>query len=243
MVWYHPQVSSLLLMRTRLVTLGIVSLALLSACTPEQDQAIKNIMDDGGECVIGGCSGQLCIEEGDDGVSTCEFREEYRCFGFSRCERQTSGACGWTETPEFKSCWENGGVVTLEKEARVPPALELAATRSMYSLYAPEVLMDGQTKVLFFHAAWCPVCRKADTTLRDLYNRGDDATMTFEELMEVLPQYSVYKVDYDTETELKAKYGVTYQHTYVLVDGQGNALKTVQGPTDAALKELIGAPS
>ncbi len=33
------------------------------------------------------------------------------------------------------------------------------------------------------------------------------------------------KTDYDTERELKKKYGVTYQHTFVQVDAQGNQIK------------------
>lgn len=111
--------------------------------------------------------------------------------------------------------------------------------RTMYSLYAPEVLADGQTKVLFFHAAWCPVCKGADATLRTLYNSWDSTDMAIEELAEVLPGRSVYKVDYDTEADLKARYGVTYQHTFVVVDGEGNMISKIQGPTDEQLKELL----
>lgn len=113
--------------------------------------------------------------------------------------------------------------------------------RTMYSHYAPSVLMDGQTKVLFFHASWCPTCRKADATLKGIYNQFDGVDMPFEELVQKLPAYSTYMVDYDTEKELRAQYGVTYQHTFVLVDAEGKVLKVVQGPTDAALKVLIGA--
>lgn len=96
-----------------------------------------------------------------------------------------------------------------------------------YSAYSPSVLANGETKVLFFHAPWCPVCRAADADLLSLF-----ASMH--------PSRSVYKVDYDAETALKSRYGVTYQHTFVLVDGEGNAVTTIQGPTDAQLKDLIG---
>ncbi len=97
-----------------------------------------------------------------------------------------------------------------------------------YGAYSPSVLANGQKKVLFFHAAWCPVCRHADTQLTAWYT-----THPF--------PISVYRVDYDTSADLKAKYGVTYQHTYVLVDGQGNALKVLQGPSDAELQALLQA--
>ena len=56
------------------------------------------------ECVIGGCSGQLCIAEGEDGVSTCEWKNEYACYQNAVCEKQQNGECGWTQTTELQSC-------------------------------------------------------------------------------------------------------------------------------------------
>lgn len=56
-----------------------------------------------GKCFVGGCSGQIC--SGEEGMaSTCEYRESYACYQTARCERQTSGECGWTQTPELKTC-------------------------------------------------------------------------------------------------------------------------------------------
>jgi hypothetical protein len=61
-----------------------------------------------GACVIGGCSSQLCVDASQgDMVSTCEYREEYACYKTAACERQSSGRCGWTETPTLKSCLMN----------------------------------------------------------------------------------------------------------------------------------------
>lgn len=96
-----------------------------------------------------------------------------------------------------------------------------------YMAYADDVLMDGETKLLFFHASWCPSCKKANTDLEAMYS-GSTA-----------PMKSTYKVDYDTSAELKAKYGVTSQHTFVLVDGQGNELKKMNGHTVEGLQELL----
>jgi hypothetical protein len=56
-----------------------------------------------GGCFVGGCSGQICSDQ-PDVSSTCEFREEYACYAKARCERQLSGQCGWTETPEYQIC-------------------------------------------------------------------------------------------------------------------------------------------
>ncbi len=56
-------------------------------------------------CAVGGCSAQVCGEEGEDLVSTCEYRPEYGCYkANSRCERQATGKCGWTPTPQLAQC-------------------------------------------------------------------------------------------------------------------------------------------
>lgn len=55
-----------------------------------------------GGCKISGCSSQICAEE--EMMSTCEYREVYMCYKSARCERQATGKCGWTETPELRSC-------------------------------------------------------------------------------------------------------------------------------------------
>lgn len=61
-------------------------------------------------CVRDGCSGQMCVEERADGnglATTCEYRAEYACYNAARCERQVTGACGWTVTPELSACLAN----------------------------------------------------------------------------------------------------------------------------------------
>ncbi len=58
-----------------------------------------------GGCVIGGCSSQLCVDEKEGPtMSTCEYRESYACYTTATCERQASGQCGWTKTPELTQC-------------------------------------------------------------------------------------------------------------------------------------------
>jgi hypothetical protein len=57
-----------------------------------------------GGCVVGGCSSHLCVEEGNDIVTTCEWTAKYSCYQGATCERQPSGQCGWTETPELLAC-------------------------------------------------------------------------------------------------------------------------------------------
>ena len=59
----------------------------------------------GGACIVGGCSGQLCVDESQgDRATTCEYREIYACYQTATCARQATGQCGWTETAELKAC-------------------------------------------------------------------------------------------------------------------------------------------
>lgn len=73
-------------------------------------------------------------------------------------------------------------------------------------------------RVFFFHASWCPDCRAADAALS-------------EDLFTLPTDLAVIKVDYDTSKDLRTRYGVTTQHTFVQVDGAGNAIKKWTGGT------------
>ena len=70
--------------------------------------------------------------------------------------------------------------------------------------------------VLFFSASWCPTCKEA--------NKNFTSTATPDGL-------TLLKLDYDNSTELKQKYGVTYQHTFVQVDKNGTLIKKWSGST------------
>ncbi|HEY8576980.1 MAG TPA: thioredoxin family protein [Devosia sp.] len=69
------------------------------------------------------------------------------------------------------------------------------------------------TTVVFFYAAWCPNCR---ATIAELNARW----------AEVNPDLTVVIADYDKETALKSKFGVTYQDTFVLLDAEGKSVKS-----------------
>jgi thiol-disulfide isomerase/thioredoxin len=94
-----------------------------------------------------------------------------------------------------------------------------------YEVYSADKLAkanDGKV-VLFFRASWCPTCKAADADIRA-------------HLGAIPGNVTILDVDYDTHADLKKKYGVTYQHTFVQVDAQGNALKKWSGsPTLAAI--------
>lgn len=78
--------------------------------------------------------------------------------------------------------------------------------------------------VLFFRASWCPTCRALDKDIET--NR-----------VNIPNDLLILDVDYDNSKDLKKKYGVTYQHTLVEVDKNGNLIKKWSG--SSTLKELI----
>ena len=91
-------------------------------------------------------------------------------------------------------------------------------TKGSYEAYSSEKLARAETGdvVLFFHASWCPSCRGLNSDIEANANAIPEGV-------------SILKVDYDKETELKKKYGVTTQHTLVQVDKDGNLIKKWSG--------------
>ncbi|MBP6860174.1 MAG: thioredoxin family protein [Candidatus Pacebacteria bacterium] len=102
--------------------------------------------------------------------------------------------------------------------------------KGSYESYSAEKLARAESGdvVLFFHASWCPSCRGLNADIEA--NRDS-----------IPEEVSILKVDYDTESELKKKYGVTYQHTLVQVAADGTLIKKWSGsPTLAgALAQII----
>lgn len=95
-----------------------------------------------------------------------------------------------------------------------------------YEAYSPEKIAIASADhdvVLFFRAGWCPTCRAVDADIKA--NLG-----------KIPSSLTILDVDYDNSTALKQKYGVTYQHTFVQVDKDGNLIKKWSGsPTLTAL--------
>jgi len=93
-----------------------------------------------------------------------------------------------------------------------------AMAKGSYSDYDQAKLANAEKGkvVLNFSAPWCPICREADKNFK--------ASATPDGL-------TLLKVDYDSSTDLKKKYGVTYQHTFVQVDKEGKLLKKWSGST------------
>ncbi|MBX4198996.1 hypothetical protein KW800_01830 [Candidatus Parcubacteria bacterium] len=59
-----------------------------------------------GKCYVGGCSSQICSDE-PNAVSTCEYTAAYACYKTAKCERQSTGKCGWTPSTALNMCLKN----------------------------------------------------------------------------------------------------------------------------------------
>jgi len=99
-----------------------------------------------------------------------------------------------------------------------------------YVAYSEAELAESgyRTNVLFFYAAWCPECRAFDEAI----NTSD-----------IPDGVQILQVDYDQATDLRQRYGVTLQSTFVSVAADGTARSTWVGygkdkSVDAILENL-----
>lgn len=103
------------------------------------------------------------------------------------------------------------------------PAVESAESAAgnyiMYESYEAASSQYAESNVvLFFNAAWCSTCKIA----RD----------NFEASLDQIPSdLTVVVVDFDDSNELRKKYGVTLQHTFVQIDSMGEMVKRWSGST------------
>ncbi len=80
----------------------------------------------------------------------------------------------------------------------------------------------GDKRVLFFFANWCPTCKPIDAEL----------SANAAKIPEGIEIFRVNYNDTDTDAadkELAAKYGITYQHTFVQVDASGGEIAKWNG--------------
>lgn len=108
----------------------------------------------------------------------------------------------------------------------VTPAAVTAQVDSLrYVSYDPQrfAQLAHQRRVLFFRASWCSTCAEADKELSA-------------QSAEIPSNITVFEVDYDREKELKQKYAVVNQHTFVQVDNNGELVALWNG---GGLEELL----
>jgi thiol-disulfide isomerase/thioredoxin len=117
---------------------------------------------------------------------------------------------------------------TQQQNTSSAPSAPSSQTSGRYVDYSSDVIASTKgTKILFFHAPWCPQCRALEA---DIKSSGVPAGVT------------IIKVDYDSNQALRQKYGVTIQTSLVKVDDQGQLVKkyvAYNEPSVKAVKENL----
>lgn len=122
-------------------------------------------------------------------------------------------------------------VETIVVENDAVEANQTNQANARYLPFSPGVYLQAanQRRVLFFYANWCPTCRPADQNFQaNLDEIPDDVVV-------IRVNYNDSETD-QTEQELAEQYNITYQHTFVQLDDQGNPVAQWNG---GQLPELL----
>lgn len=114
-----------------------------------------------------------------------------------------------------------------EKKETMSEALSAPLAAGIYTEYSPEAVTTSDAKhiVLNFSATWCPSCRTVDKDINA-------------NISSIPAGVEIYKVDYDTNVALRKQYGITTQHTFVVVNSDGSMIKKWSG--GSTLKDVLG---
>ena len=83
-------------------------------------------------------------------------------------------------------------------------------------------------KVYFFHASWCSICQGIDKEIKA-------------DMSKIPAGVTLIKADFDSSRDLRQKYGVTVQYTFVQFDNDGN--ETAQWSATSLADVLAGIKS
>lgn len=108
-------------------------------------------------------------------------------------------------------------------ETQTQPA-ESPQAQGKYITYSAEALSTATGKrILYFHAPWCPQCQELDASIK----KGP-----------IPDGVTIIRTDFDSNQELRKKYGVTQQTTLVLIDENGNLVKKYNAYDSPSLSSI-----
>lgn len=123
-------------------------------------------------------------------------------------------------TEETKMAQEKAAMQANEDEAtggKKPDDKTMAdKSASRYVEYSKAALDQAANnrRVLYFYANWCPICKPADADFKANSSKiPSDVTV-------IRVNYNDSDTDQE-EKDLAKKYAITYQHTFVQINGQG----------------------
>lgn len=120
---------------------------------------------------------------------------------------------------------------TTQEDAMAKDEASMQQTGGQYLNYSADSFdaAAGKRRVLFFYASWCPTCIPADKSF------AENTASLPADVVVLRVNYNDPDTD-DAENALAEKYGITYQHTFVQIDGEGNEVTKWNG---GAIEELI----
>lgn len=123
-----------------------------------------------------------------------------------------AGAAYWENTQQMDSSEETQQLAAVNDDntTETEPALPKKQAGTYVTYSSTAVASTKGTKLIFFHAPWCSQCRMIEA---DINAQGVPDGVT------------VLKADYDSNQDLRKKYGVTLQTTFVRVNDDGSLFK------------------
>ena len=120
---------------------------------------------------------------------------------------------------------------TISKSGQNNELINSELASNSYNEYSSSILQSSinNRRVLFFYANWCPTCKPADQNFKANLNKiPEDVTV-------IRVNYNDTDTD-QAEKDLAKKYGITYQHTFVQIDENGNEITKWNG---GKIEELL----
>ncbi len=144
--------------------------------------------------------------------------------GATTASENTGGAYGSDRSPGSDDASGDEKASDGEKAGGGNPN---ASQPGEYVEYSPELVASTPgDKLLFFHADWCSQCVSLE---------GDI------EASGVPDGVTIFKVDYDSNQDLRQEYGVTIQTTMVKVDDNGEKIDSYVAYEDPTLDNVSAA--
>ncbi len=136
-------------------------------------------------------------------------------------EKNNSTGMIKSESPEMEQKEKQAGSVMKENNSNSSMRKEgsmMEPGKASYSNYNAaayqKALSAGKVVYLEFYAAWCPDCRAYEPRLLQAFG-----TMSSD------PKFNGvvgFKVNYDTQDDLKSQFGIVGQHTHIIIGKDGS---------------------
>lgn len=142
---------------------------------------------------------------------------------------------GGAENDGSEAMMDDGAMEKDDSEAMEGDSSAMSDTKPYYIAYTADVAAaaqaEGRPVVYYFWAAWCPICKAEEPKIKSWIETSEHPVAGF-------------RVNYDIESALKAKFKVPYQHTTVFLNAEGVEVERFSGPvTEAEFRAALALAS